>query len=176
MVYQFAHFELDPERFELRRAGEAVAVEPQVLSLLILLVGNRGRMVSKDEIYATVWNGRIVSEAALSSRIRSARKILGDSGKEQRFIRTVHGSGLRFVAPVTTAETMESCSGSAAGPGPPEAAPPEASVSRPTVAALPFQRRVPVVQHGFRQEKALLPEETGAPQPILRRARESGCR
>lgn len=100
MVYQFDCYELDLDRFELRRDGTPVAIEPQVLSLLALLVDNRGRLVSKDEIHDSVWNGRIVSEAALSSRIRSARQAIGDGGDTQRLIRTVHGKGFRFVADV----------------------------------------------------------------------------
>jgi len=100
MIYIFGTFELDVERFELREGGTVLGVEPQVFSIIQLLVENRHRMVSKSELMEVVWNGRIVSESAVSSRIRSARKILGDSGKAQRLIRTVHGQGLRFVAEV----------------------------------------------------------------------------
>ena len=100
-VVKFGEFELDPTGFELREAGQRVPVEPQVLSLLLLLAGNRDRMVSKDEIIEEVWGGRIVSEAAVSSRIKAARKAVDDDGKLQRVIRTVHGRGLRFVAEVT---------------------------------------------------------------------------
>ena len=88
MVFRFDNYELDTDRFELRRSGAPVAIEPQVFSLLALLVSNRERMVSKDEIHEVVWEGRIVSEAALSSRVRSARQALGDDGKRQRLIRT----------------------------------------------------------------------------------------
>ena len=75
----------------------AVPVEPQVFALLALLVENRERLVSRDEIIEKVWDGRIVSDAAVSSRIKSARQALGDDGKAQRYIRTIHGQGLRFV-------------------------------------------------------------------------------
>lgn len=101
MVYRFADFELDMDRFELRKNGAPVAVEPQVFSLLALLITNRERMVSKDEIHERIWNGRVVSEAALSSRIRSVRKAIGDDGGAQRLIRTVHGKGFRFVGAVS---------------------------------------------------------------------------
>ena len=97
MIYRFEEFELDTDRFELRRNGVACPVEPQVFALIELLVSNHERMVSKDEINLTVWGGRVVSEAVVSSRIRSARKALGDDGKVQRLIRTVHNRGFRFV-------------------------------------------------------------------------------
>ena len=100
MIYVFGTFELDIARFELREGGTPLDVEPQVFSIIQLLVENRDRMVSKTELMEVVWDGRIVSESAVSSRIRSARIVLGDSGKAQQFIRTVHGQGLRFVADV----------------------------------------------------------------------------
>jgi DNA-binding winged helix-turn-helix (wHTH) protein len=73
-------------------------MEPQVFALLALLVENRERLVSKDEIIEKVWDGRIVSDAAVTSRVKSARHALGDDGKSQRFIRTIHGQGYRFIA------------------------------------------------------------------------------
>ena len=88
MTLVFAGHELDPRRQELRREGEVVHVEPQVFDLLTFLIRNRDRIVSKDEILDTIWDGRIVSEAALSSRINAARKAIGDSGNDQIFIRT----------------------------------------------------------------------------------------
>jgi DNA-binding winged helix-turn-helix (wHTH) protein len=102
MIYVFDDFELDPGRVELRRNGGLVHVEPQVFALVLLLVENRERMVSRDEIIEKVWEGRIVSDAAISSRIKSARQALGDDGSTQRVIRTVHGQGLRFIAQVRT--------------------------------------------------------------------------
>ncbi|MBE0616007.1 MAG: winged helix-turn-helix domain-containing protein [Burkholderiales bacterium] len=91
---------LDTSRFELRRRGIALQAEPQVMELLALLVENSGRMLSKEEINEKIWRGRIVSDAALSSRIKSLRQILGDDGKTQQFVRTVHKKGFRFVAAV----------------------------------------------------------------------------
>ncbi|WP_336492493.1 winged helix-turn-helix domain-containing tetratricopeptide repeat protein [Methylobacterium nigriterrae] len=102
MVYLFDAFELDVDRIELRRSGVLRPVEPQVFALLRLLVENRDRLVSKEEVVGKVWNGRFISDAAISSRIKSARHILGDDGKEQHFIRTLHGQGFRFVADVRT--------------------------------------------------------------------------
>jgi DNA-binding winged helix-turn-helix (wHTH) protein len=83
MTWTFGDFKLDPERFELTCSGESVGLEPQVLSLVIHLVRNRDRMVTKDEIVAAIWQGRAVSDASISSRIRSARQAVGDSGEKQ---------------------------------------------------------------------------------------------
>lgn len=99
-TYVFGTFELDADRFELRSDGERVHVEPQVLSLLLMLAENRGRMVSKDEVIDRIWDGRIVSESAVAARIKAARKAVGDDGSGQRVIRTIHGKGFRFVAEV----------------------------------------------------------------------------
>ncbi|HEV7734876.1 MAG TPA: winged helix-turn-helix domain-containing protein [Candidatus Binatia bacterium] len=100
MIHRFDGFELDRSKVELRRDDEVIPVEPQVFSLLLLLAENRERLVTRDEIIEKVWDGRIVSDSALDSRIKSARRALGDDGKAQRFIRTVHGQGFRFVAEV----------------------------------------------------------------------------
>ncbi|QLC26761.1 alpha/beta fold hydrolase [Parasphingopyxis algicola] len=107
MIYRFDHFVLDAARFELRRKGEMLAAEPQVLSLLILLVESRDRLVTKEELIERVWKGRIVSDAAVTSRIKSARQLLGDDGRQQRYIRTIHGKGLRFVGDVEESEPVQ---------------------------------------------------------------------
>ena len=122
MIYRFGAFELDTDRFELREGGEARPLEPQVFALLALLVQNRERLVSKDELLEKIWHGRIVSEAAVSSRVKSARRALGDDGRAQRFIKTIHGQGLRFVGDVALAAVE---SGDIA--------------SRPSIAVLPFR-------------------------------------
>lgn len=98
MIYTFGQFELDLAAVELRAGGKTVSLEPQVFALLALLVENRERLVSKDEIIEKVWDGRVVSDAALASRVKSARQALGDDGKSQQFVRTIHGQGYRFVA------------------------------------------------------------------------------
>lgn len=100
-LIRFADCELDLVAHEVRRAGEPCAVEPQVFDLLVHLARNPRRLVSKDELIAEVWGGRIVSDAALSSRIKSARRAIGDDGEQQRLIRTVHSRGFRFVAALT---------------------------------------------------------------------------
>src|SRR5271155_2071893 len=84
MIYRFGAFELDTAKVELRAGDEICSVEPQVFALLALLVENRERLISKDEIIETVWDGRVISEAAVASRIKSARKAVGDDGKSQR--------------------------------------------------------------------------------------------
>ncbi len=103
MIFRFDQFELDTGRFELRERGASQALEPQVLALLILLVEHRDRLVSKNEIFEKLWDGRVVTDSTLASRIKSVRQALGDSGKAQRFIRTIHGKGFRFVADVQLA-------------------------------------------------------------------------
>src|SRR5262245_5299172 len=97
---RFADCELDLAAFELRRDGRRQAVEPQVFDLLAYLARHPDRLISKDELIDKVWGGRAVSDAALSSRIKSARRAIGDDGDQQRLIRTVHGRGFRFVGDI----------------------------------------------------------------------------
>lgn len=106
MPFRFSHFALDTDRRELRRGGDLVQLEPQVFDLLVYLIRNRDRVVTKDDLIAGVWGGRIVSESTLASRINAARKAIGDSGAEQALIRTVARKGLRFVADVTDAPVL----------------------------------------------------------------------
>ena len=103
--YCFADHTLDTERRELYRGSEPIAVEPQVFDLLIYLMENRDRVVSKDDLIASVWGGRIVSDSTLTSRINAARKAVGDSGEGQKLIRTIARKGLRFVGEVRTQPT-----------------------------------------------------------------------
>jgi pimeloyl-ACP methyl ester carboxylesterase/DNA-binding winged helix-turn-helix (wHTH) protein len=98
--YRFDHFEIDDDKFELTEAGLDVKVEPQVLEVLLCLVRGRDRVVTKEELLDEVWGNRFVSEAAITSRIKAARRALGDDGRRQRCIRTVHGRGYRFVLEV----------------------------------------------------------------------------
>jgi len=98
--FRFADFEINLARQEMRCTGAIVHVEPQVFDLLVHLIRNRDRIVSKDELFEAIWQGRIVSEATLSSRISAARRALGDSGNDQSFIRTLHKRGFRFVGDV----------------------------------------------------------------------------
>jgi pimeloyl-ACP methyl ester carboxylesterase/DNA-binding winged helix-turn-helix (wHTH) protein len=100
MRYTFDDLVLDTDRYELKRAGEAVHVEPQVFDVLTHLIENRDRVVTKHELLDAIWGDRFVSEAALTSRIRAVRQAVGDDGSAQRVIRTAHGRGYQFVAPV----------------------------------------------------------------------------
>ena len=100
MAVRFGPVEVDVDAYELRRDGETVHVEPQVFDVLRYLLEHRDRMVSKEELLEQVWGTRFVSESALTSRIKAVRRAVGDDGREQRVIRTVHGRGYRFVAPI----------------------------------------------------------------------------
>ena len=125
MIHRFGDCELDIEQRELRRAGVPVDLEPQVFELLAYMVSNPNRLVTKDELNGAIWSGRAVSDSALSSRIKSARQAVGDDGKTQSLIRTVHGRGFRFVG---------------AGPlGDNDVASPTSAREKPVIAALPFE-------------------------------------
>ena len=100
MPYTFGDYVLDPERRELTRDAEGIAVGPQVFDLLLYLVENRAHVVSKDDLLDVVWAGRIVSESTLTSHINAARRAIGDSGRNQRLIRTIARKGFRFVGDV----------------------------------------------------------------------------
>ena len=100
MSCRFDAFEVDTENFELRRDGEPRHVEPLVFDLICFLSANPGRVVSRDEIIEAVWKGRIVSDATVSSCIKSARQALGDNGGAQTYIRTVRGRGFQFMGEV----------------------------------------------------------------------------
>ncbi|WP_157999680.1 winged helix-turn-helix domain-containing tetratricopeptide repeat protein [Allomesorhizobium alhagi] len=93
---RFGNFELDLVRFELRRDGQPVPIEPRTFDLLTFLARNIGRTVTRDEIFSEIWHDRIVSDAALSSQIKAARRALGDDGNSQQIIATVHGRGFRL--------------------------------------------------------------------------------
>ena len=100
MRFLFGDHVLDTARRELTRGGEQIAAEPQVFDLLVYLLQNRERVVSKDDLLASVWGGRIVSDATLDSRITAARRAVGDSGAAQTLIRTFARKGVRFVGEV----------------------------------------------------------------------------
>jgi len=104
MLFFFNNYALDTGRRELRSHGSLVAIEPQVFDLLVCLIENRERVVSKDDLIASVWAGRIVSDSTLDSRINAARKAIGDSGDKQIFIRTFARKGVRFVGTVRRGE------------------------------------------------------------------------
>lgn len=100
MGFLFGGMVLDDERRELRLGPTVIATEPQVLDLLVFLIRNRDRVVSRDDLLATVWGGRLVSDSAIGARINAARRAIGDNGEQQRWIRTVARKGFRFVGEV----------------------------------------------------------------------------
>jgi len=139
LIYNFGDYSLDTDRQELLRGAELVVIEPQVFDLLHYLISHRERVVSKDDLIAQVWKGRIVSDSTLTSRITNARQAIGDSGDEQRLNRTVPRRGLRFVG-----EVRES-GGKPAAPVKEDVAVPVASGAglralsdKPSIAVLPF--------------------------------------
>ena len=97
---------LDTDRRELRRGSEPIAVEPQVFDLLLYLLQNRDRVASKDDLIASIWGGRIVSDSNVTSRINAARRAIGDSGEDQKLIRTIPRKGFRFVGIVTPEQRL----------------------------------------------------------------------
>jgi DNA-binding winged helix-turn-helix (wHTH) protein len=107
LLYFFENYILDTDRRELRRDSDLIAVEPQVFDILEYLVRHRGRVVSRDDLIASVWGGRIVSESALSTRINAVRSAIGDDGESQRLIRTLPRKGFRFVGEVREVEEEE---------------------------------------------------------------------
>lgn len=139
MTFQFECYTVDPARRELRRQGDLVHVEPQVFDVLVYLVENRDRVVTKDELFANVWQGRIVSETTLSSRINAARRAVGDTGGRQALIQTIARRGFRFIGeaseqgarpslkPPVDAERGQDAKASASKP-----------VEKPSIAVLPF--------------------------------------
>jgi TolB-like protein len=135
VAFTFGDHALDAERRELRRGDVLVALQPQVFDLLVYLVHNRERVVSKDDLIESVWDGRIVSESTLTSRINAARKAVGDSGATQQVIRTIPRKGIRFVAQVHEEGGETAAEGA---PVPLEAMSP-VPLGRPSIAVLPFQ-------------------------------------
>ena len=139
MIYNFEDYELDTDYLELRMSGEPQNIEPQVYALLELLISNHHRIVSKDEINEHVWAGRVVTDATVNSRIRSARLAIGDNGINQKFIKTTHNRGFRFIgSPVSseyipaqshTQETLEQL----------ESDDQNEQHGRPSIAVLPLQ-------------------------------------
>ena len=103
MRYLFEDYALDPERRELYRGANVVSVAPQVFDLLDYLIRNRERVVSKEDLISTIWNGRSVSDAALTTRLNVARSAIGDTGEEQRLIKTLPRKGYRFIGAVREA-------------------------------------------------------------------------
>src|SRR5215469_9614612 len=136
LLYLFEDYELDTDRRELYRATSLVPVEPRVFDLLRYVIQNRERVVSKDDLVAAIWNGRIVSESAITTCINAARTAIGDSGETQRLIKTLPRKGIRFVGIVKEeAKPAMAPTGAALE----LSHPPPLHPDKPSIAVLPFQ-------------------------------------
>jgi TolB-like protein len=136
LLYVFEDYTLDTERRELRHGTVLVAVEPQVFDLLEYLIRNRERVVSREDLVASIWGRRVVSESALSTRINAARSAIGDNGREQRLIKTLARRGFRFVGSVPNeGGTAAMYAGQLESPAPARA---DNLSDRPSIAVLPF--------------------------------------
>lgn len=106
MIYQTGNLTVDTSLYRLTRDDDQVDVEPQVFDLLVYLIENRNRVITRDELFDKLWKGRVVSDSALNARLKAARKAVRDSGNQQSVIKTIHGRGYQFIAEV--AETSKS--------------------------------------------------------------------
>jgi TolB-like protein/Flp pilus assembly protein TadD len=132
LLYLFEDYEIDTDRRELRHANQLVSVEPQVFDILSYLILNREKVVSRDDLIASVWAGRIVSESALTTRINAARGAIGDNGQDQRLIKTLPRKGIRFVGTVHERQGQDEATVQAGN---------RAALTlpdRPSIAVLPF--------------------------------------
>jgi len=127
-VYRFDDFEVDPEAWRLSRAGTEIHLDPLVLKLLVYLIANRGRLVTRQELMDTVWGDTVISESALTKAVARLRKALGDDSTTHRYLETVRSQGYRFVAPLEARERPDG----AAAPG---RAAPARTVRRRTLVA-----------------------------------------
>ena len=105
MLFLFENYRLDTDRRELRRGTAPLSMEPQVFDLLVFLVLNRDRVVTRDDVLASIWGGRIVSDSTLNTRLNAVRRVIGDDGKQQRLIRTIIGRGVHFIGQVHEIDT-----------------------------------------------------------------------
>ena len=130
LIYQFNQYSLDTKQYRLTREGRPVAVEPLVFALLVYLLENRERVVSRDELLNELWQGKVVTDAALAARLKDARKAVGDSGSQQAVIKTLHGRGYQFVAELDEADENPSTADVSQALSLPEL---------PSIAVLPFE-------------------------------------
>mgnify|MGYP001549453845 FL=1 len=129
MIYGFGEFRLDPEKHELLQGDQSIAVEPRTFAVLKTLVQGHDTVLSKEDLIAAAWEGRFTSDEAIASRIKDARKALGDDGRAQKYIKTIHGVGYRFVIDVSVQGRLgESESDTAPGRGD----------TRPVIVVSPF--------------------------------------
>ena len=136
MRYLFENCVLDTDKRELRRGADPVSITPQVFDLLNYLIRNRDRVVSKDDLIDAIWKGRIVSDAAVTTRLNAARSAIGDSGEEQRLIKTLPRKGFRFIGAVREEEEGPATAAAAASQIPATAA--HTLPDKASIAVLPF--------------------------------------
>ena len=136
MLYLFEDFVLDTDQRELRRGPAAVPIAPLAFDLLEFLVRNRERVLTRDDLIASIWNGRIVSESALGTCVNAARSAINDTGKEQRLVRTLPRKGMRFVGAVREMQKPEALAAADAATELPR--PALSLPDRPSIAVLPF--------------------------------------
>ncbi|MFG3595900.1 winged helix-turn-helix domain-containing tetratricopeptide repeat protein [Bradyrhizobium sp. RDI18] len=137
MRYMFEDFALDADKRELHRGTDAVSVTPQAFDVLLYLIRNRERVVSKDDLISAIWGGRIVSDAALATRLNAARAAIGDAGDEQRLIKTLQKKGFRFIGSVREIDKPDTDIGSSPAVQPPANIP--GLPDKPSIAVLPFE-------------------------------------
>lgn len=132
MIYQAEHFLLDTTSYRLIRDGSEYPIEPQVFDLIVYLIDNRNRVVLRDELLDKLWNGRIVSDGAINARIKLARSALGDSGKLQKFIKTIHRRGYQFIGEglISSKSNNETKAGLRSGSG---------ITNKPSIVVLPIE-------------------------------------
>ena len=164
MIYQFADFTLDPDRFELRDgSGASVKLQPRAMHILTMLVQSGGRLVRKSRLSDEIWAGRAVGESALTSQVKALRQALGDTQRPYRIIGTVHGQGLRIMVPVTTAgEVVGRTQPGSAAIAPPVPAPTNDGMAEPLRGKAPDVAVLPLKVLGETDMPALaeaLPDE-----------------
>jgi TolB-like protein len=136
--YLFEDYALDIDRRELHRGADVIPTAPQVFDLLDYLIRNRERVVTKDDLVRAIWKGRIVSDAALTTRLNAARSVIGDSGEEQSYIKTLPRKGFRFVGTVRE-EDRPSDTAAVSDSGVESSKPALALPDKPSIAVLSFQ-------------------------------------
>ena len=104
MIYQFGKYEVDTRNYQLRNDGSSVDLEPKVFDLLAYLVSHREKLVTREELFENLWPGQVVSDTSLSNQVKAVRRVIGDDGKRQDLVKTVHGRGYQFIADVQEQE------------------------------------------------------------------------
>ena len=139
MQYFFGEYGLDTDRRELRRGAELVSIGPQGFDVLIYLICNRERVVSKDDLIEAVWRGRTVADSTLASQINAVRKSIGDSGDDQRLVRTIARKGFRFVGQVRQEQPSRAGASAQQDLHLARDAPTRTVPDKPSIAVLPFE-------------------------------------